>query len=117
MTDPIKIAKEVLQRLSDGRQIGDYEAGILAKAVLAHEWQPIETAPEEKEAQRERMRKAAEGDLQEVLEYFDSRMDADHNGVGFVPNEEMRLYQMLLGVLGFVRFLRPISPPQDTDYG
>lgn len=29
--------------------------------------------------------------LEAVLEYFESREDADHNGISFVVNEEMRL--------------------------
>ena len=75
------------------------------------EWNAdMDAAPVEEKTRRERMCRTVEGDLQEVLEYFDSRMDADHNGVGFVPNEEMRLHHILLGVLGFVQSLRPASP-------
>ncbi|WP_157970119.1 hypothetical protein [Pelagibacterium sediminicola] len=29
--------------------------------------------------------------LYEAEEYFDNRADADHDGTGFVPNEEMKL--------------------------
>ena len=29
--------------------------------------------------------------LDEIENYFDERSDADHNGVSFIPNDEMRM--------------------------
>ena len=37
--------------------------------------------------------------LHELRDYFDNRSDADHNGVDFVANEEMRLMMRIDEVL------------------
>jgi len=33
--------------------------------------------------------------IERLKEYFDDRMDADHDGERFVPNEEMRMYNLV----------------------
>jgi hypothetical protein len=38
--------------------------------------------------------------LQECADYFDNRADADHDGEGFVPNEEMKLLSVCNRALG-----------------
>lgn len=38
--------------------------------------------------------------LEEALEYFEDRQDADHNGERFVPNKEMRMAQTIREALG-----------------
>jgi hypothetical protein len=37
--------------------------------------------------------------FQTIIDYFDNRADADHDGERFIPNEEMRLRDMLLNHL------------------
>jgi hypothetical protein len=38
--------------------------------------------------------------LNSLLEYFEPRMDADCDASGYIPNEEMRLYQRIEEAIG-----------------
>jgi len=41
-----------------------------------------------------------EYELTEALEYFEARADADHDGDGYIPNEEMNYMSSIQNVLG-----------------
>lgn len=47
--------------------------------------------------------------LHETREYFQERADADHNGVSYVPNEEMRLQMAAQELLNQTPFARIVG--------